>query len=327
MKLVVTDTSYRNSRYLKRYKIDMAFGSDENDFTLTVPCRTKIPLGSLIYFPGTEWGGIVREPGVIREDGNTYRTYHGQTWHGLMAERVLYPDAGQDYLTVSGDTATIIQTLINRVGLQGIFQAAPSAGVTVNNYRFDHDSTYLYGGLMKMLESVGCILDIRRDTTGKTILGAIPTPKFVDDTRTSKMGMTAKKFHPINHLVCLGKGELKNRIRVDLYADKNGKVSQTQSIFGVDVREEIYDLSMSERADLTESGTKYLKDKQILTEAKIDLPEKTDYRIGAIVGRKERHTGVEILAKVEKVIVKIYSTGDKELRANLTDEKLTWKDE
>lgn len=327
MNLVVTDTSYRNRMFLKRYKLDMAFGTDENDFTITVPARTKIQLGSLIYIPGTEWGGIVREPWVIRELGHTYRVYHGQTWHGIMAERVLYPDAGVDYLTVSGDTATIIQTLINRVGLQGIFQAGPSIGVSVSSYKFPHDSTYLYWGLMDMLATVGCILDIRRDTTGKTILSAIKTPTYIDDTRTTKMGLTAKKFHPINHLVCLGKGELKNRIRVDLYADKQGNVSQTQTIFGTEVREEIYDLSQSERDDLIESGTKYLKDKQVLTEAKIELPEGADYRIGSIVGRKERHTGVEVKAKLGKVVVRFYSTGDKEVSATLTDESLTWKDD
>lgn len=326
MKLVVTDTSYKNTGFLKRFKLDMAFGSDENDFTLTVPCRTKIPTGALIYVPGTEWGGLVREPWVISEDGDTYRVYHGPTWHGLMAERVLYPDDGVDHLTVSGDVSTIIQSLIERVGLQSLFQAAPSSGVTISSFQFDHDSTYLYGGLMKMLASVGCILDIQRASKGKTILGAIPTPRYVDDSRTSKMGLTAKRFHPVNHLVCLGKGELKDRTRVDLYADKDGNVSQTQTIFGIDVCEEIYDLPMSERDDLVESGTKYLKDRQILTEAKITLPEGVDYRIGSIVCRKERHTGVEVEAKLDKVIAKLYSNGDKDISATLTDEALTWKE-
>lgn len=327
MNLVVTDASYRNRAFIKRFKIDMAFGSDENDFLLTVPCSTKIPLGSLVYMPGTEFGGIVREPYVLREGGMTYRQYHGQTWHGIMAERVLYPDNGVDYLTVSGDSATVIQTLINRVGLGELFEAAPSIGLNIPSYRFDHDSTYLYGGLMKMLETVGHILYISRTTTGKTKLGSIPTPKHIDDSRTSKMGMTAKKFHPINHLVCLGKGELRNRIKVDLYADKNGKVSQKQSIFGIDVREEIYDLSQAERDNLIESGTKYLQDKQTLNEAKIDIPEGIDYRIGSIVERKEAKAGVSISAKVDKIVVKLYSTGDKEIQATLTDEALTWDEE
>lgn len=327
MKLVVTDTFYRNTGFLKRFKLDMAFGSDENDFTLTVPCRTKIPIGSLVYIPGTEWGGLVREPWVIREEGLTYRVYHGQTWHGLMAERVLYPDAGVDHLTASGDVSAVIQSLVERVGLQGIFQAAPSTGLTVPSFKFDHDSTYLYGGLMKMLESIGCILDIRRYASGKTLIGAMPTPMYVDDSRTSKMGLTAKRLHPINHLVCLGKGELKERIRVDLYADRKGNISQTQSIFGTDVREEIYDLPMSERDDLIESGIKYLKDKQVFTEAKIEMPDGISYPIGSIVNRKEARGGVEITARLGKVVVKLYSTGDREVTGTLTDETLIWKDE
>lgn len=338
MNLVVTDTAYRNRGFIKRFKLDMAFGSDENDFLLTVPCSTKIELGSLIYVPGTEYGGIVREPYVIREEGLTYRQYHGQTWHGLMDERVLYPDNGVDYLTVSGDSSTIIQNLINRVGLQSLFQAAPSIGINIPTHRFDHDSSYLYGGLMKMLEKVGCILNISRTTTGKTIVGAIPTPTHIDDSRTSKMGMTAKKFHPINHLVCLGKGQLKDRLKVDLYADKNGNVSQTQTIFGIDVREQIYDLSSGtteteeepptdeDRKDLIENGTKYLKDLQVFTEAEIEIPEGTDYRIGSIVTRKEARAGISITAKVDKVVVKLYSNGEKSIDATLSDESITWKE-
>lgn len=325
MKLVVTDSSYRNKGFVKRFALDMAFGSDENDFTLTVPCGTEIEVGSLVYVPGTEWGGLVREPWTVSEDGEAYRVYHGPTWHGLMEDRILYPDPGVDYLTVSGDANDAIRSLVNRVGLQSVFEAAPPCGIQVSSWQFDHDSTYLYGGLMKMLESVGCILDIRRGTTGKTVLGAIPTPRHID--RSSKTGFRLKRFHPKNHLKCLGKGELKDRICVDLYASKAGNVSQTQSIFGIDVSEEIYDLASAEREELIEQGTKHLKELQVFSEAKLKLPEGRDYRVGSIVGKSDPRARVSVTAKVGKMIVKLYSSGTYDIQATLDDESIEWKED
>lgn len=331
MKLVVTDSSYRNQGFIKRFKLDMEFGlgdkGEDSDFLLTVPCRMKIPTGSLIYIPGTEWGGIIKEPWAMQDKESIYRCYHGLTWHGLMDERVLYPDSGIDHLVVSGDASEIIQTLIERVGLQDLFQAAPSTGLVISSWQFDHDSTYFYSGLMKMLESVGYILDIKRNSTGKTLIGAIPKPVHTEDSRASHMGFTAKKLRPINHLICLGKGELKDRIRVDLYADKSGDISQTQTIFGVNIREEIYDLGSAELDELIEQGTKYLKDKQELTYLEMSLPEGIYYPIGSEVNRKVKQMGLEMSGKVNGMVVRLFSNGDPEISATLSEGKFVWDEE
>ena len=38
----------------------------------------------------------------------------------------------------------------------------------------------------------------------------------------------------VNHLICLGQGELKNRIVRHLYVDQNGNIGSTQYYTGVD---------------------------------------------------------------------------------------------
>lgn len=44
----------------------------------------------------------------------------------------------------------------------------------------------------------------------------------------------------VNHLVCLGKGELKDRLVIHLYVDEKGNVGQTQYYRGIDEIEETY---------------------------------------------------------------------------------------
>ena len=65
-----------------------------------------------------------------------------------------------------------------------------------------------------------------------------------------------------NHLICLGKGELKDRLVIHLYIDDQGNISQTQYFFGINEIAEIYDSSGSEYEDLLKNGTeKLLKSK------------------------------------------------------------------
>ena len=63
----------------------------------------------------------------------------------------------------------------------------------------------------------------------------------------------------INHMICLGKGELKDRLVIDLYVDQNGKIGQTQFFQGVDEIADIYDSSSSEYEDLLKGGTERLE--------------------------------------------------------------------
>ena len=59
----------------------------------------------------------------------------------------------------------------------------------------------------------------------------------------------------INHLICLGLGELKNRTVIHLYADANGVISRTQTQFGSDEVTNVYDYAGAETENLIKSGT------------------------------------------------------------------------
>lgn len=304
MRLIATDTTFRDTMAIHRFGLDLAYGDSENDFRLTVPFRTELEPESVIYVPETEWGGVIRESWVVKEDGRAWRIYYGHTWHGIMAERILYPDPGSDYLTVSGDANSIIQQLITRTSLGMLFEAGPPCGLDIT-WRFDRENPYLYDGLRKMLRSKGYALRVHRGGSGKTQLSAEPIPQRIDDGRGSKYGYQLKRLHPINHLKCLGKGELAERITIDLYADSHGSVSQTQSIFGVGLRERFYDASNADYDQLLENGIKNLKDLQQLSEATISLPEGASYNVDDIVGIDDADTGISVRSSISKVIVKV----------------------
>lgn len=125
--LIITDSARKPIASLDDYELDLAYGSDENDFKLT--CLPQPAAGSLIMMDGTEYGGMV----TVR---NTDGSVEGPTWHGMLSRRILQPDAGKDYLTVSGNTATILNTLFKRIGLDSLFTADAST-VTIGGWQFD----------------------------------------------------------------------------------------------------------------------------------------------------------------------------------------------
>lgn len=155
VELIVTDAGHVDQASLEGFTLDAAWGADENDFELTVD--RLIDAGSYVYFDGGECGGVVDSLKDSLKDGRSTLTYGGRTWHGMLANKILEPDRGKDYLTVSGTASTVIGSLISRVGLDGVFDAvdSPTAGAqTIKQYQFDR-YTDCYTGLRKMCEANG----------------------------------------------------------------------------------------------------------------------------------------------------------------------------
>ena len=55
--------------------------------------------------------------GVEIDTSADYVTVSGRTWHGLLASRLVVPDAGQLHYTVSGDLNAVLGELVQRLGL------------------------------------------------------------------------------------------------------------------------------------------------------------------------------------------------------------------
>ena len=296
---------------VRGYSVDLAFGdADENDFTVVVPeayCRdvdgSMIAEGDYLLFPETEWGGVV--DGVEYDNTGDYPklTYTGRTWHGMLSRKVIRPDAGQDYYTVSGDVQSVLSQVIQRVGLSGVMQAVAGDQATVRSYRFDR-YTDAYTGLCKMLKTVGMRLAVRKGM-GKCEVCAVTARDVSQGVDDNFLRFSMGESRPVNHLVCLGEGELSERVVVDLYMDGSGAVSQTQTFTGADEIAEVYDSNNEDAAGLIEKGTERLQDYYVdASTIDAEIPDEVEAHIGDRVAGRSVTVPVSVTADVSTITVK-----------------------
>lgn len=307
MDLIYTNSDREDIGVLPDFSLDLAFGSDENDFELVVSARNHVAdAGGYIYIQGTEYGGLI--DAVTSDTGAEEVTYTGRTWHGLLNSKVLEPDAGENYLIVSGDANAVLAALISRMGLETLFVAdTTESGFTLKNYQFDR---YIsgYSGILKMLSSVNAKLQMRHDGAN-VVLSAVAIKDYTEDGLDSDLAdvKITKTKNKVNHLICLGSGELTERMVVHLYADVDGNVSQTQTFFGVDEYAVTYDYSSVEtEEELIEDGTERLKELLQQDDLAVNFSESDDiYDVGDIVGVTDNITGLSVAVPATKKIVKI----------------------
>lgn len=309
MDLIYTDKNLVDAGVLTDYELDLEIGS-ENDFQITTPSSNNvISIGAYFYFENTEYGGKIS---TLKVDTSANRLYYGgKTFYGMLTDKIICPDSGQDYYTVSGDANTIIAGLITRLGLSSLFEASSdTSGFTLTNYQFDRYIDCL-SGLKKMLKTKNAKLRARF-TNKKVVLSAVAivdysSTEFTSDTE----GFTITQDKaPVNHLICLGQGDLAARTVVNLYTDSSGNVSTTQYYTDLNEVAEVYDYPNVESTDeLTKSGTEKLTEKQSVDKINITI-QNTEKDVGDIVGGQEVITGLKVSDTITKKIVKISSNGD-----------------
>lgn len=308
MDLIYMNSSMQDIGVIKAYNFDLAFGSDENNFELKVGVNDHCcDAGYYVYIEGTEYGGII--DAVASDTAAEEVTYTGRTWHGILNSKVLCPDSGQDYLTLNGNANTVLGTLISRMGLTSIFAASSdTSALTISNYKMVRYITG-YDGIIKMLNSVNGKLVMSYNGT-KVILSAVPIVDYTADGvfDSDILSFTAKKTSKnVNHLICLGKGELKDRTVIHLYADTSGNISQTQTQTGLDEYTAVYDNSNAENIEkLREAGSEQLAALQKQDDLSVSLSEGEDvFDVGDIVGAVDNVTGIEISVPISKKIISI----------------------
>lgn len=227
MDLIYADETRKDLGVLASYSLDMAYGSDENDFTCSVDrsdhCCDE---GYFIYVEGEEYGGIVDSIRVDTESDEIQ--YIGRTWHGILEKKVISPDAGDDFLVLAGEANEVLQDIIDRIGLSSLFMASDEdSGIEIVAYQMDR-YCYGYSGIKKMLKEFHAKLRIRW-SNGMIVLSAEPRYDYSQDEEfdTSQVDFTLQKnFRPVNHMICLGQGDLKDRAVIHIFTDENGGIQQ-----------------------------------------------------------------------------------------------------
>lgn len=285
---------------LKSFKLDMSISSEygENNYEIRTPVEgIELHEGYFIYAENCEYGGIVDTKRINTKDKTLY--YSGRTWRGLLESKIIVPPANQDYYKVSGDLSVVLDRLIDDFSLDDLFYADSTlTGVTVTNYQF-YRYTDVYSGIVNLLSSKDYKLVIEfNPLVLKCKVSAVPIidyGEYQEITSDLYDFDISKVRGTVNHLIGLGQGELKDRTVVHLYANANGVISNTQSLFGKDEVVSIYDYSIAE--DATELREAMMEEFYRLIGS--DNVKITLNNINADVG--DRITAYEEITKTEAV--------------------------
>lgn len=308
MEVTYTDGRWKDVGVIRDMKLDVDYGDESNSFEISLPSSgsVRIATGALIYVEGTEYGGRVTRPGV--RTAQRELVYGGPTWHGLLAQRTLCPPDGQDYLEVEGEANAVIASLLARIDAGGLFIASDKdTEVTIPKSTVRY--TDAWKALRVLLDPVGLRPSLSY-VMDHVIVSAVPSVTAENDNVDVEMN---DEIVPVNHLICLGKGTLKDRTRIDLYADRQGNISRTQTIFGIDYRDQVYDYPNAEPEELLKSGMEKLAglqdESKMTTTFGFEYLEDR-YGIGDRLYKLDDETGVSAIVPIGQKTVTINSKGE-----------------
>lgn len=310
MDLIYTNAQRVDLGVLQSYILDLSFGKDsgENDFEITLgKSEPALEDGAIIYAENTEYGGIVG--GMKSNSNEETRVSIGRTWHGILNSKVIEPDPGADYFTISGDANECLAFMVARLGLSALFSASKElAGISINGYQF---ARYVkgYDGLVAMLASAGAKLKMRWISTSVQMYAE----KIVDYTDapidSDEAILKVERYgNKVNHLICLGAGELAARAVIHLYVDQHGRIGGTQFYTGVEEITEVYDYSNAQdNEELRAGGVKRLEELRNIDKVDVLADESTDveYDVGDVIGGTDTYSGNTAKATITQKIVKI----------------------
>lgn len=329
--IIVADSTGAELRMMIFNSYDYEIGDAENSFE--VECNSaeweNPPANARIFIPGTELGGVYKYTEVNKKRETV--TAGGFTWRGMLQKKIICPPSGQDYATDSGELNSLINSRVS-AAFPGLFVgSSESTGVTTS-YQYTRYCT-LYDGLKAMLKSVGYKMQLSYDQElRKVVVSAVPISDFsaqieYSDDMSANYTMTLDN-RSVNHLICLGGGELRDRTVLHLYADKNGVISMTQSQFDEDEVTEVYDYTNASDTELMDSGIKELRRLIGNNENKftIDLESEREIGIGDIVGSRDYLTGLTMKSPITTKVIrwqKGFETIEYKLSSDITVEQAT----
>lgn len=304
--LIITDADGVDIRALDDYELDIAYGDDENNLAVIDNTGGNIEDGAFVYLDGGDIGGTI--DGIELDTTTGTMTMHGRSLTGILAQKIIVPDAGQSHLTVSGDANAVLGQLIERLDIDDVFVASTeTSGISVESYAFER-YVDAYKGIRDMLAAAGGKLKMRRTTGEKFEMYAAPVVVYGDEVSSEIVDFVGERWsRKTNHLIALGKGEGAARTVIHRYADADGVVSSTQTLFGVDEIAEVYDASNVEDDELADDATKKLQDEQNIDSVDVSIGARDDivFDIGDKVSGFDADRRIRIDATISKKIVKV----------------------
>lgn len=307
MDLIFTNAAGEDVGVILKYTLDLAYGSEENDFQLETGIG-EIEANAFIYIEGTEFGGIIDGLKVDTEKQTV--NYIGRSFHGILNSYIIQPPSGEAYMVVSGEANAVLTSIIATLGIADLFEVSTEdSGITIPSTNIDR---YIkgYDGINKVLKANGAKLGMAF-LDGKIHLEVKPVVNYAEDEQYSSdhyKFTIQKHINQVNHLICLGSGELTERQVVHLYVQEDGSISTENQFFtGTDEYVDTFDDSNAESIEeLEKFGRERLQELWNNDKAEMKLfDDETVLDINDIVGATEEITRTTITNRVLKKIIKI----------------------
>lgn len=284
---------------------------DTNDVEITCE-KGLLDFGMYLICPGTEYGALIEETDSWTNEAE--EKWRGNSFRRFLQEFIIEPPAGQDYKIVKGDAHNVMRQVLNGA-FGGLFTIPEEpSGVDVGTYQFDRYTDALTGFTKMLLRKNARIhIEIKQGGSNEpfsVVLSAVPIRNLsseIEYSQDSKIAINLKESRRgINHLICLGKGELKDRQVAHLYAQLDGSIRQDKKYYnGLFERTAVYDYSSAEgMEDLIKNGTEKLQELMGKKTMGMSVQE-ADLQIGDIIAGRDYETGVYLQKPVVQKIVKV----------------------
>lgn len=303
MDLTYTDRNRIELGVLQNYEVDFDT-TNQKDFQIVVGMNNNVLQGGYWwYIEGTEYGGKVDKYEVLTES-NEIR-YTGRNFRGILTSKIIEPPAGEDYKIVYGNMQEVISGLIADAHMQDLF-IVDASDINISSHKINRYAS-LYDGICTIAKRYGVIPSLMVQD-GKVHISFYHPTDYTDENEYTQDDLNfsiTKTFSDINHLICLGKGELKERTVIHLYADKDGNVSEKQTIFGLDEVVDVYENTNAEDvAALKAEGIERLNELKNRDSFDVTVPDIT-LKIGDIIGGLERVTNTYVAREIVNIIARI----------------------
>lgn len=307
--------------YLRNFEADFDITTDvenpTNDFEITMDLPkseddllfVENEISCILYVDGTEWGGIIKGSEIDMDNGVI--KYTGPTWRGLLSLYIIEPPKNQDYRIVTAGTN--LASALRILPMHSLISIQNSSYKTSRKFQYNRYIP-VHEGATNMLLNAGADYRMKfayDEDSGKVLLTIGTTndrtnlieisQDYDDHVRLSivRDGNTPK------HLICMGKGELKEREIIHLYADDDWNVSTTAIKGAYPVN--TYDYSGSD--SLMTDGIKHFND-LISQHTQIDVSiDGIDVDLGDVIAARDISTGQYVTAEITKIIWKCYDRG------------------
>lgn len=318
MTFIYTDSNYIELGILKNASVDIEvgkYGIATNDFQLEISIDSRdehFDDGSIFFCNESEFGGIIEGKKVDTSKNSI--TFKGKTFRGVLEKEYIQPKDGQAYYIAKGEANTVINDMIK--DKFGLLFTVDNVGLSDINVNYQIRDLNLLEALEKMLAKadIPSRLDINF-YDGKAHLQAIPIVDLSDLLQyDNSYGVTMIAETPsnsYNHILALGKGELTERLRVNLFFQNDGTWStvENNNLKGLSRKTYLYNNTNEEDiSKLIDSAIESCEKSNGTNNITVNFTT-DEASLFDVVGANEEITGLSFKQPITKKILKTTITG------------------